>query len=39
LAANAAKVLTKGTNPICARPAAMPTMFCSAMPTWKKRSG
>src|SRR3954454_4711496 len=26
-------------KPIVARPAATPTMFCSAMPIWRKRSG
>ena len=32
-------VLTIGTRPSVAIPAAMPSMFCSVIPIWKKRSG
>ena len=32
-------VTATGKKPVLARPPAMPIMFCSAMPTWKKRSG
>src|SRR5947199_3975530 len=34
-----AKVAAKGIFPASASPAATPTMFPSAMPSWKKRSG
>jgi len=37
--AKQANVDTKGMNPTVAMPAATPSMFCSAMPIWKKRSG
>ena len=39
LEAKQANVLVKATKPMVASPAAIPTMFCSAIPTWKKRSG
>ncbi len=32
-------VTATGKRPVLARPPAMPIMFCSAIPTWKKRSG
>ena len=37
--ANTAKVEAKATRPIAAIPAATETMFCSATPSVKKRSG
>lgn len=37
--ANTQKVLAKGMKPVAARPAAMHTMFISATPTSKNRSG
>ena len=37
--ANADMVLTNGSRPLLAMPAAMPKRFCSAMPTLKTRCG
>ena len=37
--AKTAKVLTKGIFPPRASPAAVLSMFCSAIPIWKYRSG